>query len=102
MKPSASPPSPSPSPPTPPMPPTVPIHLSVDGSVVSSTSSAMMASFNFDWHANGEEMPFWINMSAQLINLDSPMLLAAAKAMAPSVLRIGGSEGDVLCYDVSI
>ena len=60
-----------------------------------------MASFNFDWHANGEEMPYWVNMSAQKINLDSPMLLAAARAMAPSVLRIGGSEGDVLCYDVS-
>ena len=42
----------------------------------------------------------WVNMSAQVIDLDSPMLLQAARAMAPAVLRIGGSEGDVLCYNV--
>lgn len=91
----------APSPPAPPMPPTVQIQLTLDGSTPTSTSSAMMASFNLDWHASTEESPFWVNMSAQVINLDSPILLAAARAMAPSVLRIGGSEGDVLCYDAS-
>lgn len=31
-------------------------------------------------------------MSVQLIDLDNPMLLAAATALAPGHLRIGGSE----------
>ena len=35
-----------------------------------------------------------------VIDLQHPLLRAAAKAMSPAVLRIGGSEGDVVCYDV--
>eukprot|EP00045_Choanoeca_perplexa_P012265 m.133243 g.133243 ORF g.133243 m.133243 type:complete len:656 (+) comp15945_c0_seq2:51-2018(+) len=57
-------------------------------------------SFNFDWHLSTEEPPKWINMSVQLIDLSNPMLLAAASALAPGHLRIGGSEGDKVVYDV--
>jgi hypothetical protein len=35
----------------------MPISLGVDGNTTLATSSAMMASFNFDWHANTEEPP---------------------------------------------
>jgi len=39
-------------------------------------------------------------MSAMVIDFDDIRIRNAAKAMAPARLRIGGSEGDVVCYDV--
>eukprot|EP01065_Artemidia_motanka_P048139 TRINITY_DN769_c8_g1_i1.p1 TRINITY_DN769_c8_g1~~TRINITY_DN769_c8_g1_i1.p1 ORF type:complete len:472 (+),score=125.58 TRINITY_DN769_c8_g1_i1:92-1507(+) len=67
---------------------------------VRAVSKSGYASANFDWHENKEETPAWINMSAQLIDLNNPLLLQAARALAPAHLRIGGSEGDVVVYDV--
>ena len=92
-------------PPAPPPAPKPPSNTSMDATVdivdtIIAKTSAYMASFNFDWHKDNEEVPRWINSSALKIDLDSPMLNAAASALAPAVLRIGGSEGDVLCYDV--
>eukprot|EP00658_Telonema_sp_P-2_P001123 TRINITY_DN10428_c0_g1_i1.p1 TRINITY_DN10428_c0_g1~~TRINITY_DN10428_c0_g1_i1.p1 ORF type:complete len:542 (+),score=120.28 TRINITY_DN10428_c0_g1_i1:238-1863(+) len=77
------------------------LTLSVDTTTVLSRTSPMIASFNFDWHENNEEYPYWVNSSALKIDLDAPLLRAAASAMSPAVLRVGGSEGDVLCYDVA-
>ena len=40
-------------------------------------------------------------MSAMKLDLGNPRLLAAAKALSPgAALRVGGPEGDVVCYDV--
>jgi hypothetical protein len=41
-------------------------------------------------------------MSVQLLPLDSPtsLLDRAAASLAPGILRVGGSEGDVVVYDV--
>ena len=72
----------------------------LDGSVPCGASADGYVSFNFDWHKNSEEPPAWVNMSAILLDLKNPLLVQAATALAPGHLRIGGSEGDVLVYDV--
>lgn len=41
-----------------------------------------------------------VNASALIIDLNNSLLRAAATALSPAILRIGGSEGDVMCYDV--
>ena len=41
----------------------------------------------------------WASSSALTIDLTSPALLAAAGALAPAVLRLGGSPEDSLTYD---
>eukprot|EP00750_Incisomonas_marina_P029041 INCI7031.11.p1 GENE.INCI7031.11~~INCI7031.11.p1 ORF type:complete len:538 (+),score=62.74 INCI7031.11:363-1976(+) len=93
--------APTPAPAPAPSPKTVSARLNVptSGDAVATTSQEMV-SFNLDWHENNEETPLWINMSALVLDLKNPKLVAAAKALSPAVLRIGGSEGDVLCYDV--
>ena len=92
----------APRPTPPPSPRRCPVNatLSIDGDLSSSTTSATMVSFNLDWHENKESISDeWNNMSAMSISLDAPLLRAAARAVSPAVLRIGGSEGDVVCYD---
>jgi hypothetical protein len=74
--------------------------VTLDGTVARGQSADGFVSFNLDWHKNNEESPDWINMSAILLNLDNPLLIQATKALSPGHLRIGGSEGDVLVYDV--
>ena len=91
---------PQPPAPSPPLPPKVDATIDLNAATSNSTSAAEMVSFNFDWHEDHEEAPLWINMSANVLDLENPMLRTAAKAMSPARLRIGGSEGDVLCYDV--
>jgi hypothetical protein len=57
------------------------VAVAVVGAKAIAKTSSYMASFNFDWHENDEETPKWINSSAMLINLDSPLLRAAASAL---------------------
>ena len=70
--------APAPTPTPPPMPAQATASLSVDVSAgaSNSTTSDSLVSFNFDWHANTEEVPLWINMSAMILDLDDPMLRA--------------------------
>ena len=82
--------------------PTVVVNVSVDASRVLARTSPSLVSFNFDWHKNDEEFPAWShNASAMEIDLTSPRLRAAVTALSPGYLRVGGSEGDRIVYDVS-
>ena len=76
--------------------------VTLGGAEPRARSARGYSSFNMDWHANSEEPPAWINMSVQLLPLGAPgsLLDRAAAALAPAVLRVGGSEGDVVAYDV--
>eukprot|EP00998_Keelungia_sp_KM082_P012536 NODE_888_length_1577_cov_65.286207_g877_i0.p1 GENE.NODE_888_length_1577_cov_65.286207_g877_i0~~NODE_888_length_1577_cov_65.286207_g877_i0.p1 ORF type:complete len:483 (-),score=39.04 NODE_888_length_1577_cov_65.286207_g877_i0:53-1501(-) len=51
--------------------------------------------FNFDWHLNDETG--WVNSSVLVIPLDRLQYLVSQ--LAPSILRIGGSEGNVVLFD---
>ena len=76
------------------------VDLTIDLDHYVGRTDERLVSFNLDWHKNDEESPLWINMSAMRIDFSNPKLRKAASAMYPARLRIGGSEGDVVCYDV--
>ena len=76
------------------------INITVSLGVAVAHTSRSLVSFNFDWHP-GVVDPSWDhNASAMTIDLHSPLLRAAAAALAPGHLRIGGSQGDMIVYDV--
>lgn len=78
----------------------VEVDYEVDTKSVAGRTTEKMVSFNLDWHEDHEEAPLWIGMSAMKLDLDNPKLINSARALSPGILRIGGSEGDVVCYDV--
>eukprot|EP00911_Craspedida_sp_UC1_P002706 UC1_evm1s1987 len=102
---SGPPPPPPPAPPLPPTPPPPPFTARASVNVSTASPVARTAhgfvSFNFDWHKDDEEPPVWERMSVQKIDLDRPALRAAAAAMAPARLRVGGSEGDHVIYNIT-
>ena len=76
------------------------VNVSVSTHAIALTSPSLV-SFNLDWHKNSEEPPAWShNASAMHLDLTSPRLRAAVAALAPGHLRVGGSEGDKIVYDV--
>eukprot|EP00049_Salpingoeca_infusionum_P013611 m.253863 g.253863 ORF g.253863 m.253863 type:complete len:304 (+) comp15490_c0_seq3:40-951(+) len=85
---------PQPPPPPPPSPPpfTATASITINTTASHASTSDAYVSFNFDWHKDTEEVPVWINMSVQKIDLSNDMLLTAVKALAPAHLRVGGSE----------
>lgn len=56
-------------------------------------------SFNLDLHYDGEEYPAWKGCSVLNMSLDEPNLVFLARSLAPAVLRVGGSEGDLVFYE---
>lgn len=92
-------PPPAPPPPPPPPPFNATASVAIGGAVVARTSPGF-TSFNFDWHKDDEEAPKWERMSVTKIDFHNKALLTAAKAMSPARLRVGGSEGDKIVYDV--
>jgi heparanase 1 len=60
---------------------------------------ATYVSFNLDWHYDGEEYPAWRGCSVANMSLSEPNLVFLAKSLAPAVLRVGGSEGDLVVYE---
>ena len=105
-------PSPSPLPPFPdPLPAatTQPAKLTLGESAIARSGGPRYASFNFDWHCGFVDAPVyhcrgevgWNHSSVNFgLDLKEPALVAAAKALAPARLRIGGSQGDCICYDI--
>jgi heparanase 1 len=79
----------------------LPLSISVDVSRVVHEVSPRFVSANFDWHTDAEETPAWVNASAMKIDLANADLRALAAAFAPAHLRIGGSEGDCIVYEIS-
>jgi hypothetical protein len=57
-------------------------------------------SFNLDWHLDSEEWPAWRGCSVMNMSLTEPNLVFLAKSLSPAVLRVGGSQGDLVVYDV--
>eukprot|EP01043_Picozoa_sp_COSAG02_P058889 COSAG02_NODE_7407_length_3031_cov_1.984311_1_plen_446_part_00 len=100
-----------PSPPFPnplPAPSTVAATLELGGQIATSGGPSY-ASFNFDWHCGASDAaeyncpaePGWNHSSVNFgLDLEDPHMIAAAKALAPGRLRIGGSQGDCICYDI--
>eukprot|EP00966_Prymnesium_polylepis_P229089 5301505-Prymnesium_polylepis.1 len=69
-----------------------------DGHVLS-TLPAGFASFTMDFHPGSQGREWGQNASILAANLTSPGLIGAAGALAPGVLRLGGSEaGENLTY----
>ena len=91
-----------------PAPSTAAAELVLGGQIGLSGGSSY-ASFNFDWHCGFVDAPVyhcrgevgWNHSSVNFgLDLKEPALVAAAKALAPARLRIGGSQGDCICYDI--
>ena len=78
-----------------------PVTFTLDASRAVHEVSPAYLSANFDWHSNAEEWPAWNQSSAQVIDLDDADLRALAREFAPAYLRVGGSEGDCMIYEVS-
>ena len=79
---------------------TVNVSVETDRALAFTTPS--LVSFNLDWHKNSEEPPAWSrNTSANDVDLQSPSLRAAAAALSPANLRVGGTEGDHIVYDIA-
>ena len=88
---------------------TQPAKLTLGESAIARSGGPRYASFNFDWHCGFVDAPVyhcrgevgWNHSSVNFgLDLKEPALVAAAKALAPARLRIGGSQGDCICYDI--
>jgi hypothetical protein len=84
-------------------------EVSLSKGVVARSSGPSYAGFTFDWHCGASDAtewrckaePGWNHSSVNFgLDLDNPGLIAATKTLAPARLRIGGSQGDFICYDV--
>ena len=56
-------------------------------------------SMNLDYHYDGEEWPSWKGCSVLNMSLNEPNLVFLARSLSPAVLRVGGSEGDMVMYE---
>ena len=92
-----------------PSPKTQEAALTLGDTVIATSGGPSYASFNFDWHCGATDAaqykcdpePGWNHSSVNFgLDLKKPGLVAAAKALAPGRLRIGGSQGDCICYDI--
>jgi hypothetical protein len=87
-------------PPPPPPPPTTSLTAAV-GAVAVGRTHALHPAVGLDfWHFDDPAFGAkWGNASALTIDLASPALRAAAAALAPAILRLGGSPEDSLVFD---
>jgi heparanase 1 len=78
-----------------------PLQVTLNVSEVVNEVSPLYVSANLDWHTDAEEPPFWVNGSAMVIDLENQNLKALAAAFSPAHLRVGGSEGDCILYEIT-
>lgn len=83
----------------PPAAPPVRSVLATVGARNALVQPSTYVSFNLDWHYDGEEWPSWRGCSVANMSLTEPNLVFLAKSLAPAVLRVGGSEGDLVVYE---
>ena len=79
--------------------PTTALTVSV-GAALTVRTHALHPAVSLDmWRIDGSHGRQWGNSSALTIDLTSPTLRAAAAALAPAILRIGGSPEDGIQFD---
>ena len=88
--------------PRPPHPNTTSLTAAIDSSVALGRTSPLHPAVALDfWRSDDPTFgQKWGRSSALTIDLTSPVLRAAARALAPAVLRLGGSPEDSLVFDV--
>ena len=79
------------------------LDVNVSAPAVAHAVSPSYISFNFDFHLNTEFG--WVNASVLRdfsvgLNLSDPALRTLTAALAPAHLRIGGSQEDMVVYNV--
>jgi heparanase 1 len=86
---------------TPPAPPAPTTALTATvGAARIARTHALHPAVSLDmWRLDGTHGRQWGNASALTIDLASPALRAAAAALAPAILRIGGSPEDGILFD---
>ena len=82
---------------------TLPVSITLSAPAVPHSVSPSYVSVNFDWHLNNEFG--WVNASIMTdhsagLNLSDPALRTLTAALAPAHLRIGGSQEDMVVYNV--
>ena len=87
--------------PPPPTPRTPNVTATIDTSVVLGRTHPLHPAVALDfWRPDDKTFGVkWGRSGAQNIDLTSPVLRAAARALAPAVLRLGGSPEDSLVFD---
>ena len=88
--------------PPPPPPHTTSVTATIDTSVTLGRTNALHPAVALDfWRSDDPTFgQKWGKSSALTIDLTSPVLRAAARALAPAVLRLGGSPEDSVVFDV--
>ena len=79
-------------------PPVIDVSVSL-GARSPLVQPSTFLSFNLDYHFDAEEYPAWKGASIINMSLTEPNLLFLAKSLSPAVLRVGGSEGDLVFYE---
>ena len=89
--------------PPPPPPHTTSVTATIDASAALGRTSALHPAVALDfWRSDDPRFgQKWGRSSALTIDLASPVLRAAAKALAPAVLRLGGSPEDSVVFDAN-
>jgi hypothetical protein len=90
----------SPSPPTP-VPTTSNLTITLSSAAPVSKTHALHPALALDfWRSDDPRFGVkWGNSSAITIDLTDPVLRAAASALAPAILRLGGSPDDSVIFD---
>jgi len=83
----------------PPPAPTTALTAAVGAAPIARTHALHPAVALDMWRIDGSHGRQWGNQSALTIDLASPVLRAAAAALAPAILRIGGSPEDSVLFD---
>eukprot|EP00041_Stephanoeca_diplocostata_P017442 m.351427 g.351427 ORF g.351427 m.351427 type:complete len:608 (+) comp20700_c0_seq3:147-1970(+) len=92
---------PAPAPPTPPAPATEQITVTVQGDTVLHETIPEYASFDIDWwHNTTGSGGDWGNASILYVDLKSSRLRNLVAALEPSLMRIGGSQDNIVKYEV--
>ena len=87
--------------PPPPPPRTTSVTATIDATLALGRTSALHPAVALDfWRSDDPTFgKKWGSSSALTIDLTSPVLRAAARALAPAVLRLGGSPEDSVVFD---
>lgn len=75
------------------------VDVSVGAAFADHSTPDTFVSFNLDYHYDDEEWPSWRGCSVVNMSLTEPNLIFLASQLAPAVLRVGGSEGDLVFYE---
>ncbi|KAL7510405.1 hypothetical protein ACHAXN_008548 [Cyclotella atomus] len=80
--------------------PIIDLTLSNDAPTLGIVAPEFIST-TIDWWTPSKDNGAWADSSVLTANLSSPKLIGAARALSPYFLRIGGSQADMIIYNIS-